>query len=45
VADDDRKGKKREDEPNPEYENFQRFLEGTVSIPREGDGASRSGFV
>ncbi len=35
MADEDRKDKDREDEPNPEYENFQRFLEGALSVPKE----------
>ena len=38
MADEDRnkgKDKRRKDEPNPEYENFQRFLEGALSVPKE----------
>ena len=32
---DERKGEAKKDEPNPEYENFQRFLEGALSVPKE----------
>ena len=37
MADEDRKykDKDRKDEPNPEWDNFQRFLEGTLSVPKE----------
>ena len=35
MADGDRKDKDRNDEPNPEYENFQRFLEGALSVPKK----------
>lgn len=26
---------RKPEEPNPEYENFQRFLEGALSVPKE----------
>ena len=26
---------RKPDEPNPEYENFQRFLKGALKIPKE----------
>lgn len=30
------KDDRRPDKRNPEYENFQRFLEGTLRVPKEG---------
>jgi hypothetical protein len=37
LADGERKDKDRrpDEERNEEYENFQRFLEGTLSVPKE----------
>ena len=30
-----KKGNGKKDEPNPEFQNFQRLLEGTLSVPKE----------
>ncbi len=38
MKDEKPKGERDErkpDDPNPEYENFQRLLEGTLSVPKE----------
>ncbi len=29
------KDDRKPDKPNPEYENFQRFLEGALKVPKE----------
>ena len=35
MADKERKDKQHQDEPNPEFENFQKVLEQVLSVPKE----------
>lgn len=44
MADKGRKGNKRREEPNPEYENFQEVLERVLSVPKEELDERRAGY-
>ncbi len=44
MADKERKGNKRREEPNPEFENFRKVLERVLSVPKEELDERRAGY-
>ncbi len=41
MADKERKDEERREEPNPEFENFQKVLERVLSVPKEDINKAR----